>query len=212
MCPMERDRGGKIPQVLVEYKKGGLRMVAREERARKLGIEVRTQSTMALPPNPVKVEGDKFHIPPTNPDPSVYTVGSMEDNLGGLSDLNGKALDDKVREDNPKGADLIIYTALPGTFDEEDAGIWQGVLGDDKKYPVPDKKKVTERMELTASLIAWNGLVLMIAPFGCPPGGSSCQHRMQRGRGGERRRKRRTQTGRRGKVLKRGKRVEAMGV
>jgi hypothetical protein len=165
MCPMERDCGGKIPQVLLEYRKGGLRMVAREERARKLGFEVQTQATMALPPNPVKVEGDKFHIPPTNPDPSVYTVGSLEDILGGLSDLNGKALDAEIREDNPKGADLIIYTALPGTFDEEDAGIWQGVLGDDDKYPVPDKKKVTKTMELAASLIARNGMVLEIAPW-----------------------------------------------
>jgi hypothetical protein len=170
MCPMERDCGGKIPQVLVEYNKGGLRMVTREERARKLGIEVQTPATMALAPNPVKVEGDKFHIPPTNPDPSVYTVGRLVDILGGLCDLNRKTLDDEVKEDNPKGADLIIYTALPGTFDDEDAGIWEGLLGDDDKYPVPDKKKVTETMELAASLIARNGMVLVIAPFGCPPG------------------------------------------
>jgi hypothetical protein len=60
-------------------------MVAREERARKLGIEVQTQATMALPPNPVKVEGDKFHIPPINSDPSftqwvawkTYWVGCL---------------------------------------------------------------------------------------------------------------------------------------
>jgi hypothetical protein len=67
MCPMEKDCGGKVPQILMEYNKGGLRMVSREERARKLGIEMKTQASMALPPDPVKVEGDKFHIPQKNP-------------------------------------------------------------------------------------------------------------------------------------------------
>jgi hypothetical protein len=100
----------------------------------------------------------------------VYTVGSLNDILYGLCDLNGKTVDDQMREANPKGADLIVYTAMPGTFDEDGAGVWEGVLTDDDKYPVPDRKKVMETMELAASLVARNGLVMVITPMGCPPG------------------------------------------
>jgi hypothetical protein len=55
MCPMERDCGGKVPQVLADYNKGGLRMVPRQERAEKLGLKVKNHETMDLHPDPVKV-------------------------------------------------------------------------------------------------------------------------------------------------------------
>jgi hypothetical protein len=88
MCPMERDCGGKVPQVLADYEKGGLRMVPTEERVEKLGMEVKTHETMDLPPDPVKVEGEKYHIPPRNPDPVVYTVGNADEILECLADMD----------------------------------------------------------------------------------------------------------------------------
>jgi hypothetical protein len=163
MCPMERDCGGKVPQVLADYEKGGLRMVPREERAEKLGIEVKTHEAMDLPPDPVKVEGEKYHIPPRNP--AVYTVGSADEILECLAGINNTKL---LEDEEPKGADLVVYTALPATAEDDVDGKWTLALEEGNMIPVADRTKVVETMKLAAELVAQNGVVLAIAPLGTP--------------------------------------------
>jgi hypothetical protein len=140
-------------------------MIPREERAEKLGMEVKTHETMDLPPDPVKVEGEKYHIPPRNPDPAVHTVGSADEILECRADINNTKL---LEGEEPKGADLVLYMALPATAEDDVDGKWTAALEEGNMIPVADRMKVVESMKLAAKLVAQNGVVLAIAPLETP--------------------------------------------
>jgi hypothetical protein len=121
---------------------------------------------MDLPPDPVKVGGEKYHIPPTNPDPAVYTVGNAKEILECLADINNTKLQNG---EEPKGADLVVYTALPPIAEDDVDGKWTVAPEEGNMVPVADRTKVVETMKVAAELVAQNGVLVAIAPLGTPP-------------------------------------------
>jgi hypothetical protein len=83
-----------------------------------------------------------------------------------LTDINNTKLQEG---EEPKGADLVVYTAQPATAEDDVDGKWTVALEEGNMIPVADRTKVVETMKLAAELVAQNGVVVAIAPLGTPP-------------------------------------------
>lgn len=163
MCPVERDCGGRMPLAYTSFVEGERVMPSRGERAKKLGLEVRTEADLVAPEDPRKAGTTVYHVT-AGEDPKQYEVGNLEETLEGLRVLNGMDETD-MQKNGPFGADLLLYSALAAEEPDEEL---RDKLREGEKWPLPKKSEVMATMDLAASLVTGKGTIVVIAPLGMP--------------------------------------------